>query len=185
MRVLWRYEYSLATPGTWNTAPTNGQPYGQGVRLPGEVVHTRRATTGERVNVTSGTPVLDNSIPQNTEGVEILTQPVTPRSATSLMRVSAHASGKTGGATAMSLALYRDSVADALGAAVSTTAAAGDYAIEGFVAISEQSPGTSEVVYKLRAGNTVGAIYINGAGSTTRIFGGVSATWLQIEEIAT
>ena len=185
MRVLGYLEYTLTTAGTWDTAPSTIRLYGPGVRLPGEIVQTRRATTSSRVNVTVSTPLIDDSIPQNTEGVEVLTQAVTPRSATSLMRVSAHAIGTIGAVTTMTLALYRDSVANALGAAISTTSNANAYAIEGAVAISEQSPGTSAATYKLRIGKTNGDVYINGSNSTTRIFGGVAATWLQVEEIAT
>ena len=185
MRVLGYLEYTLTTAGTWDTAPSIINIYAHGDRLPGEIVQTRRATTSARTNVTVSTPALDDSIPQNTEGVEILTQSVTPRSAASLMRVSAHTCGLVDGATSMTLALYRDSVANALAAAVSTTAAGNGYALEGAIGVSEQSPGTSEVIYKLRIGKTSGNIYINGSNSTTRIFGGVAATWLQIEEIAT
>jgi len=66
MRVLWRHEYSLATPGTWNTAPTNRQPYGAGVRLPGEVIQRRFASTSD-YNTITGTIPVDDTIPQSTE----------------------------------------------------------------------------------------------------------------------
>lgn len=41
MRVLGYLEYTLTTAGTWDTAPSAGLLYSQGIRLPGEVVQRK------------------------------------------------------------------------------------------------------------------------------------------------
>ena len=184
MRVLGYLEYTLTTAGTWVTAPSLIQLYSHGDKLPGDTVQTRRATTSSEVDITSNIPA-DNTIPQNTEGVQVLTQAITPRSATSLMRLSGYAAAAAAAVSTLSLAIFRDSVADALSASLGGTAATDGYLSVCSVYHTEQSPGISAVTYKLRAGRTNGSFYVNATAVSTGLFGGTSYAHLQVEEICT
>ena len=183
MRVLGYLEYTLTTAGTWVTAPSLVQLYAPGIRLPGELVQTRRVTTSAKTNVSTTIPN-DDTIPQSSEGTQLLTQDITPKSATSLIRVTASAFGVTNGATSSEIAIFRDSGADALAATLGSTAVTVGYVTTCFLGYIEYSVGTSTVTYKMRVGRTGQDIYYNGIDSSTRLFGGVAQTFLQVEEIA-
>jgi len=128
----------------------------------------------------------DNSIPQNTEGDEILTCAITMNSASSRARVTAvvPVSSETDDRT-LTLALFRDSVANAL--AVSwhrqSADAGGQNKELPLTIVFEELPGSASVTYKLRAGqDTSGSMYING-DDNSRLFGGASRATLVVEEI--
>lgn len=116
----------------------------------------------------------DNTIPQNTEGTEILTASITPKSATNRVRVRFQGFAGPSGNVIMTVALFRDSIANALTA----TANAGD-ATENIPLEFEHVPGTtSQVTYKIRAGTGSGTMAFNA------LYGGVGRATLVLEEIA-
>ncbi len=142
------------------------------------------------VFTTSTTIPVDNSIPQNTEGAELVTATITPRLITSRMRIrfrmmAGVASNGGGGEVA---ALFQDSTANALSATVFENANLGDpneyYRIKQIVLEYEHSPATvSAITYKIRVGPNNGSVLtVNGAASA-RIFGGVSQATLIVEEL--
>lgn len=117
----------------------------------------------------------DNSIPQNIEGDEILTVSIAPKSATNRLLIIATSGVATvpGNST---MALFQDSGVDAL-----TSIFIGN---AGSYLVYEMAAGTtSSITFKIRIGPTSGSLYLNG-NAGTRVFGGVSAVRLRVEEIS-
>ena len=135
--------------------------------------------------VVSGTTIMPvtDSIPQNTEGFEVITCAITPKSATNILlitasvKVSHYVTTFTGG-----MALFQDTTAGALAAVqINATAFAGGNSGLSY----EMVAGTvSETTFKIRVGpSAAGTIYVNTvSGATGRAFGGVAATTLTIFE---
>lgn len=125
----------------------------------------------------------DDSIPQNGEGTQVLTASITPLKTTNRVRarVMGFGAGNVSVVT-MSVALFRNSVADALrasGERATQTDAANPLMLE-----FEDSPGsTSAQTYNVRVGPDAGTMRLNGT-STARRFGGVAAMTLVLEEFS-
>jgi hypothetical protein len=138
---------------------------------------------------------VDNTVPQNTEGAELLTASITPRLINSRMRVRFHmmAAISTNQDGMIVAALFQDSVASALSATVYMNAQLGDpnevNKVKQIVLEVEISPATlSAITFKIRVGGptaatgSTGTVTVNGANSS-QLFGGVSQATLIIEEI--
>lgn len=135
--------------------------------------------------VATGSTVLplDDTIPQNTEGDQYLTLAITPTSVSNKIKVEFSAFAADSVIAWITVALYRDSVANALGATAvySGTANAGIHTILDFI---ETAPSTSAITYKIRIGtSSAGTITLNGSAGG-RFFGGVAAATLTITEYA-
>ena len=174
------YATGLATAGSWNANPTRIQLYGLGVKLPGDVIQIQRNTTGV---VATGTTVLpaDNTIPQNTEGDQYMSQAITPTSAANILEVD-----HTGTYTAtvsdyIAAALFQDSTANA--AAVTMFLNSGSANAE---TVSLNYCGlagaTSSTTFKIRAGVPSGTLSFNGTAGIQK-YGGVLASYLRVREI--
>jgi hypothetical protein len=128
------------------------------------------------------TIAFDNSIPQNTEGTEILTAAITPKNASSTLRIRAELQMGSDTLGAMLIgALFVDSTADAL-RAVSQRSDSTDSTQTLSMEYQVSAASTSARTYKIRVGADSGTWYTNGNG-TSRKFGGVSACTLTVEEI--
>ncbi len=126
----------------------------------------------------------DDTIPQNTEGTQILTLAITPKSASSNLLILFATGGTPTGSDAAIAALFVDSTANALAAQyISASASAEAYSgtLEYFVA----SASTTSRTYKIRIGcsSSATSFKVNGNGSG-RVFGGVASTMLIIIEFA-
>ena len=126
---------------------------------------------------------LDNTKPQSSEGVEVLTASITPASATNKVLVEARLNGSTAGAATIVASLFRDSGADSISTVfVSSEGQAGTQISLTF----QDSPSTtSATTYKIRAGyiSTGSGYYINGGGDGSALFGGTVASWITLTEI--
>lgn len=153
----------------------------EGVR---QVVKTITST------VATGTTAIpyDNTIPQKTEGDQYMTCAITPKSATSTLKITVVWNGTVNGFTTLIMALFQDSTSNALSA---VAAASGDAA--GVLAVPTQlvlvhemvSGTTSATTFKVRVGTTIGGLTVafNGDSSATQLFGGVMGSNMTIEEI--
>jgi len=181
MRVLGYLEYTLTTAGTWDTAPSLINIYSQGDRLPGETVQVRRNQTGATASGTTTIP-LDDTIPQNTEGTEFMTQAITPRSAANMLHVHHSAFYSSTATSSVIAAVFQDTTANALAVRLITIPTA-DYVTAISVDHLMLAGTTSATTFKLRAGgNNASTISING-GSGARFFGGVASAVMQVTEI--
>jgi len=141
--------------------------------------------SSNRTSVFSTSSVIppDDTIPQNTEGAEVLTVSITPTSATNILVIefntflNASALGGTGAA------LFQDSTANALAATCLGTIASSGYLLNGSLRHVMTAGTTSATTFKIRAGmlNAGPTLYLSGyAGS--RLFGGVASTVLTVKE---
>jgi hypothetical protein len=126
----------------------------------------------------------DDSIPQNTEGDEILSVAITPTNANSTLRIRAvipH--GASIEAAAMQCAIFVDTTAGAIAATSSNTGNSSSMAT--LVLEHTLTAGsTSARTYKVRCGPEAGGstMYINGDAAGRKL-GGVMKATLEVEEI--
>ena len=134
----------------------------------------------------STTMRFDDTIPQNTEGNEVMTLAITPTSASSKLLINVDVCGSSDVQGNWTAALFRDSTADALTAtqvkASNVTADQNDHCHLSWIA---DSSSTSATTFKVRCGqNNAGAWYFNGENGS-RLFGGVANSGITIMEIST
>ena len=125
---------------------------------------------------------IGSAIPQNTEGDEYMTLTITPKSATNKLRIDATWNGFNTSGQLVTVALFRDNIANAL-AAVTQDVYGGTYHLA-TINLSHimDVPDTATHTFKVRAGNiSANRIYFNGNVSG-RLFGGVMASSIIITE---
>lgn len=125
----------------------------------------------------------DDTVPQSSEGTEIISVNITPKSASnrvvSLFLGSVVSVGTASVATAC---LFKDSDASALRSGVAQMFADGAPSLVGFMH-NHVPATTSQVAYKVRAGgDQTGGIRFNGT-NTARLFGGTLAAVLMVMEM--
>lgn len=178
------YETGLVTAGTWAGVPTRIQLFDPSVPLPGRVVQVARS---QDPAFASGTTVVpgDDTIPQITEGDQYMSKALTPSSAANILTVEhqgQYANSAAGG-NFMAASIFQDSTANALATGWHEQIDTGGFEQIGvnYAMVSGTSVSTT---FKVRAGYAgAGTTYFNGQGAARR-YGGVSASWLEIEEIA-
>lgn len=131
----------------------------------------------------STTMPYDDTIPQNTEGFEILSVSITPKSATNKLKitVSANLSTSTTGGVGIGMALFQDSNASAIASSISTLYTIG--AVLTIPLVYYMTAGTTaSTTFKVRAGCNTGSTYLNGTNAS-RFHGGIAVSSITIEEI--
>jgi len=124
----------------------------------------------------------DDSIPQITEGSEVLTQAFTPKAATSILEVAAELHLSAAAAEHLIAALFVDTTADAL-AAVAEYVGAADSVVVVKLRYLVVSGSTSARTYRIRVGTASQNVVLNGiVTGPARRFGGVLISSLRITE---
>jgi hypothetical protein len=147
------------------------------------VVQIVEATPYATVTATTTVIPYDDTIPQITEGVEVMTVSITPKSTTNRLRISFLGNfGSTSSTEHTTVALFQDSTANAL------TAVEADF--DGNVHLGqaaieyEMAAGTtSATTFRIRFGPGAGTSIINGISGSARKYGGVMAARLSVTEI--
>ena len=124
----------------------------------------------------------DDTIPQITEGVEILTVTIAPTNAASRLRVDFSGMFAVNAAYYVSVALFRDATADAL-RADGTAPLDANQTIGLSLSWEGPASSTSSTTFRIRFGPNAGTAAVNGT-ATVRRFGGVAASTLRVTEIA-
>lgn len=147
-----------------------------------KIVQVVEATPYTTYTSTSVVIPNDDSIPQRTEGKEIITVPITPLNASNRLRIQAVCELlSTSSAIDVTVALFQDMVDNAL--AMTQTTSQGVNARISATIVHEMAAGTTlETIFKIRVGPSSGALYINGSPAN-RIGGGISACRLSVTEI--
>jgi len=144
-----------------------------------QVVEANYATASSTIsNIT-----LDSTIPQNTEGAEILSASITPTSSANKLHIFVSLPFlDANGATVITAALFQDSTANAIALGVATPTTSGFPQNINFLHYMAAGT-TSSTTFKVRYGASTGTAFINRAhgGST---LGGTSAARITITEIA-
>lgn len=142
-----------------------------------QVVSTNYSAVG------TGTTVIpyDDTIPQITEGTEFMTRAITPKSATNRLHIHAKLYISASLVESIIAALFQDSTANALAAAMDcASTATGESEVN---VIHDMVAGTtSSTTFRIRAGGEVaGTVTFNGR-SAVRKFGGVTLSNITITE---
>lgn len=157
---------------------------GAGVYIPGHIVQLVNYQTGALATGTTTIPY-DDTIPQNTEGNEYMSLAITPKSATSKLKIDVIAMMTTSASAGwITVALFQDSTANALAAITSIFLSGSGYG--GAVPLTHfmTAGTTSSTTFKVRLGcNNAGTTTFNGQGGG-RIYGGTMASSITITEIA-
>ncbi len=179
-------EFVRVTGGNWQCLgyhPASGKPVAAFTRadIPaGVVIQSVAATYTSNADLSTTIPN-DDTIPQNTEGTEVVTVAITPTSASSTIEIEFRGMGAVGGSANMIAALFRDSGANAL---MVSTGVAGSVNLPGQLALlhQESAGSTSARTYKIRVGANTGTCRLNGT-TTARLYGGAAAAMLVVREI--
>jgi hypothetical protein len=148
----------------------------------GTVVQIVEATPVTAGGSTTATIPFDSTIPQITEGAEIITVTITPTSATNRLIIEADVGILCASSSStVGLALFQDSTANALASSAVAFTTAG-FSSNGRVVHEMAAGTTSATTFRLRYGGNGGTIYINqNSGATT--YGGVQATRIRVTEV--
>jgi hypothetical protein len=149
-----------------------------------QVVNTMVATHKECSTAT----VYDDTIPQITEGDEVMTLAITPKSATNKLKIEVVVNGQTAGTNGNSLtALFQDTTANALAAGMNAGYSAGTSGSgsRGQCVITHYMDAgtTSETTFKVRVGPYSGGPFYFNSNTNARRLGGVMASSITITEI--
>jgi len=141
----------------------------------GKVKQAVYANSNAFISSTTTVP-FDDTIFQNTEGVEVLTAAITPTASNSILKFECsvtfgNASGYSG-----QLGLFQDTTADALASSYCYIYGYGHLTIQHLMTAGT----TSSTTFKIRAGASGGTIGINGTSS--RIGGAIPHTTFSIIE---
>ena len=177
------------------TLPTADGTVGQFIKTDGsKALSFATITTGKDLQMVyvftgayatgSTTIPFDDTIPQITEGNEVMTLAITPTSATSKLLVNVDVSGASNVQGNWTAALFRDSTANALAAAQTKQSDVNpDHLDHLHLTWVADADSTSATTFKVRCGQTsAGDWYFNGQNAS-RWFGGVSNSGITITEI--
>lgn len=134
--------------------------------------------------VATGTTTIpsDDTIPQNTEGDEYMTRSITPKSATSTLRIDVVWNGTNSAGAGQVVALFQDTTANALAVASQAPSVAGA-PITIPLTYFMTSGTTSSTTFKVRSGPTsAGTTTFNGTAGG-RLYSGTLASSITITEI--
>lgn len=146
------------------------------------VIQVKNTETGA---VSTGTTVIptDDTIPQNTEGNEVMTLAITPTVTTNKLKIDVVVWQSNSGANNnLTAALFQDTTADALAGGFQWQADAGGLTMVAFTHYMSAGT-TSATTFKVRAGGSAaGTMTFNGVSGARRL-GGVMASSITITEI--
>jgi hypothetical protein len=133
-------------------------------------------------NIASTLP-FDDTTPQNTEGAQIISVSITPKSTANRIRLRFQGVVISGvGSVNIAAAVFSSASADALRTTFSSTGGA-DFATTLYLEHEYVPASTSAHTFTVRVGSQTGAAFrMNGAASA-RFFGGTMAATLVLEEI--
>lgn len=151
------------------------------VAATGSVINSVYAEYTSNATISTAIP-LDNTIPQNTEGVQILSASITPSATANKVRVHfVGYGGNSAGVGSIISALFRGAGANAICSSVTTTGGANHRSVVAFS--FEDSPATtSATTYTIRVGPNTGSMALNGVDGVPNL-GGSSRAIILLEEI--
>jgi len=162
--------------------PRDGLPAGAS----GGIIQIVRTNFVDFYSNTSLIP-LDDTIPQITEGGEITTATITPTSSSNKILISVVMQVANDNAGNLStIALFRNSVSDALAASWARTIAANNPNSPMTIEYLDSPATTSPVTYRVRGGYSAGSsstFQVNG-GSGARYFGGALTSGITLMEVS-
>ena len=170
---------ALGTPASG--ALTNCTGYAAANLPAGSVIQVVNIMDGAVATGTTAIPQ-DNTIPQITEGTQLMTLAITPTSATNKLRIDVVVNGAGSASNSWATALFQDSTANALAATNYNMAANNVASYSGFTHFMTAGT-TSATTFKIRCGTVSAGTFTFNGQSAGQLFGGVSASSITITEI--
>jgi hypothetical protein len=143
--------------------------------------------------VTSSVSIpVDNTIPQNTEGVEILTCSITPKYANSILYIESNSfiGESANNVDNIVQALFRDSTTDAISVSFNNASPPSSSSFGGglsfnptYMLAKESANSTSSTTFKLRAGGGGSPTTLRVNGTSSQFFNGKLITYIRIIEV--
>lgn len=165
----------------WNILGTNDAYFSSIVDATGMPLQS--VSTGFSA-VATGTTVLpfDDTIPQITEGVEFMTQAITPKSTTNILVIEAVAMlAHSTAAGEMSMALFQDATAAAIAANGAYQTTLPEPLIH--TLCHKMTAGTtSSTTFRIRAGSSAAGTTTFNGKSAGRIYGAIPKSFIRITE---
>lgn len=175
----------------WNILGSNDASFNDGTGIGDNAIGNTQLALGSVVqmvgtpytDVATGTTIMprDDTIPQNTEGTEFMTQAITPKSTTNKLVIEVLFQGGISIINDIIMALFQDSTANALAAAdvfVDTAHGRVNFTMRHIMAAGT----TSSTTFKMRCGPVAaGTVTMNGAASA-RNFGAITKSSIIITE---
>ena len=151
----------------------------------GKVLQVVYTHVGTSASSTSANIPWDSSIPQNTEGFEVMTKSITPSSTSNLLRIDCMVTGGHSARGSVIAALFQDSTADALAVVRAKASNANADMMDSIHLTHMMVAGTtSSTTFKVRIGeDAAGTVYFN-RYSTDSNFGGICDSGIIITEIS-
>lgn len=151
-----------------------------GVIVPGATLQTVNNSSNDYRTLTTQIP-LDDTIPQNTEGTEVVTASITPKSTNSTIIIQYIGCASSLGAVTVTVGVFKDSDADSIGAEFQSIGATA------FGLLNCEAEYTNTTLtaktFKIRIGpSTATSLYINGS-SAARLLGGTAKQRIMLQEI--
>jgi len=175
---------SFTAVGTATTQTLTNKTLGSGTVFPAGMTIQRRIVTYTANATLAATIALDDTIPQNTEGTQILTDSITASKSTNIFRVTFMGWGtNSNGGTGNTIALFLDSGASAVQVSSCVSGAASQgltFMLQYEVVAGDLASHT----FNVRGGCSGSTFRLNG-NAVGRYYGGAAATTMIIEEIAT
>jgi hypothetical protein len=133
------------------------------------------------VNCTTNTPA-DNTIPQNTEGDQVLTCSITPKFSNSILEIffSGQIASDATFPASVTVALFQDATANALAARCFDMF--GTDQLFGQLKYVMTSGTTSSTTFKIRVGKSTATCYLNANFTGTNMYGNTTNSVLTIVE---
>ena len=182
-RVIGYVEVQIGVSSAWSNSPTKVQVQQQGMPEVGDLVQNCRSASGAVATGTTQIP-LDDTIPQSNEGDQYYSQAITPLSAANILKISSKLTCTMSNISNVTMALFQDNIANALGCPLYFTTPAGNYGFYLQVYYQMLAGTTSSTTFKVRAGTdaNAGTLTVNGL-SGARKYGGIIDSYLLVEEI--
>lgn len=171
----------VPTTAKWNKLWTNDAYFDAYIDRAGFPIQIVGNSTSA---VSTGTTIipLDDTIPQNTEGDQYMTQAITPTSATSKLVIEVVVMGAHSvAATDHIVALFQDSTANALAAVANNQATANGRTTTTLKHIMTAGT-TSSTTFKIRVGGHQAGTFTFNGHSSTRDFGAITKSSIYITE---
>lgn len=187
------------TAAKWNQLGANDAGFKDGTNIDANAITNTQLAAGVHVQAvetdyaslaaqTSLIPY-DNTIPQITEGFEVMTQTITPKSATNVLLIDVNIYGSASALGEFIAALFRDSTANAI-AADSVTVSSAGFLVNLKLTAKVTAGSTSATTFRVRIGsagnvNTAFNGFTNSgtSGSATQAFGAAVKSSIKITEI--
>ena len=152
------------------------------VGIKGHVLQVVNFQTGESTTGTT-TLVHDNTIPQKTEGIEVMTLAITPKSASSKLFIQVTALGSVAVVNKyVVMALFQDDIANALSATATFEGVSTGLIVTPLNHFMTAGT-TSEITFKVRMGANDTSTFTFNGDNGNRQFGGVANSSITIMEI--